>query len=42
MTSSLALFEKLIVKKDGHETRAREMRIVALIFMRRYLEKIPF
>jgi hypothetical protein len=42
LTISLALFEKLILQKDGHDTRVREMRIVAIIFMRKYLEKSPF
>ena len=42
MTNSLALFEKLILQKDGHETRARKMRIVAIFFTRKYLQKGPF
>jgi hypothetical protein len=33
---------KIDPAKDGHKTRTREMRIVGIIFMRKYLEKSPF
>jgi hypothetical protein len=36
------MVEKLTVRRDEHETRAREMSIVTPISMRKYLEEIPF
>jgi hypothetical protein len=36
------MFENGILQKYWHETRAREIRNVATIFMRKHLEKNPF
>jgi len=36
------IFRKIDTAKNDHETGTREMRIVAIIFMRKYLEKSPF